>query len=98
MAAVARNPQGADNDPYSRYNNNTTTANPQYTGLGLQQQQQQQSTETPPQSQQPSKKALAITSRATRGSPPPPLMGSAIVLVNDSALHCFGGRLDNREL
>ncbi|KAK3822499.1 MAG: hypothetical protein JOS17DRAFT_687781, partial [Linnemannia elongata] len=98
MAAVARNPQGAYNDPYSRYNNNTTTANPQYTGLGLQQQQQQQSTETPPQSQQPSKKALAITSRATRGSPPPPLMGSAIVLVNDSALHCFGGRLDNREL
>ncbi|KAG0250819.1 hypothetical protein BGZ95_007074, partial [Linnemannia exigua] len=50
------------------------------------------------QNQQPSKKALAITSRATRGSPPPPLMGSAIVLVNDSALHCFGGRLENREL
>ncbi|KAG0294853.1 hypothetical protein BGZ96_000342 [Linnemannia gamsii] len=102
MAAVARNPQGAYNDPYSRYNNTTTTtttANPQYTGLGLQQQQQQRgSTETPPQSQQPSKKALAITSRATRGSPPPPLMGSAIVLVNDSALHCFGGRLENREL
>lgn len=99
MAAVARNPQGAYNDPYSRYNNTTTAANPPYTGLGLQQ-QQQGSTETPPQSQsqQPSKKALAITSRATRGSPPPPLMGSAIVLVNDSALHCFGGRLENREL
>ncbi|KAG0048456.1 hypothetical protein BGZ89_004589, partial [Linnemannia elongata] len=25
-------------------------------------------------------------------------MGSAIVLVNDSALHCFGGRLENRDL
>ncbi|KAF9952176.1 hypothetical protein BGZ72_006462 [Mortierella alpina] len=25
-------------------------------------------------------------------------MGSAIVLVNDSALHCFGGRLENRQL
>ncbi|OAQ27590.1 hypothetical protein K457DRAFT_77700, partial [Linnemannia elongata AG-77] len=99
MAAVARNPQGAYNDPYSRYNNNSTPVNRQYTGLGLQQQQQQHSsTETPSQSQQPSKKALAITSRATRGSPPPPLMGSAIVLVNDSALHCFGGRLENREL
>lgn len=99
MAAVARNPQGANNDPYSRYNNNSTPVNRQYTGLGLQQQQQQHSsTETPSQSQQPSKKALAITSRATRGSPPPPLMGSAIVLVNDSALHCFGGRLENREL
>ncbi|KAG0061913.1 hypothetical protein BGZ90_003327, partial [Linnemannia elongata] len=99
MAAVARNPQGAYNDSYSRYNNNSTPVNRQYTGLGLQQQQQQHSsTETPSQSQQPSKKALAITSRATRGSPPPPLMGSAIVLVNDSALHCFGGRLENREL
>ncbi|KAF9911674.1 hypothetical protein EC991_002792 [Linnemannia zychae] len=104
MASVARNPQGAYNDPYvARYNSNTTTNNdPQYTGLGLQQQQGSQP-ETPPsqsqsQNQQPSKKALAITSRATRGSPPPPLMGSAIVLVNDSALHCFGGRLENREL
>ncbi|KAI9235653.1 MAG: hypothetical protein BYD32DRAFT_361580, partial [Podila humilis] len=47
---------------------------------------------------QPSTKELAITSSATRGTPPPPLMGSAIVLVNDSALHCFGGRLENREL
>ncbi|KAF9092806.1 hypothetical protein BGX29_010286, partial [Mortierella sp. GBA35] len=94
----ARNPQGAYNDPYAaRYNINTTTTNPQYTGLGLQ--QHQGAVETPPtQSQQPSKKALAITSRATRGSPPPPLMGSAIVLVNDSALHCFGGRLENRDL
>ncbi|KAF9964569.1 hypothetical protein BGZ70_006263 [Mortierella alpina] len=25
-------------------------------------------------------------------------MGSAIVLVNDSALHCFGGRLENKQL
>ncbi|KAI8605530.1 hypothetical protein EDD21DRAFT_299425, partial [Dissophora ornata] len=48
--------------------------------------------------QQPSTKALAITSKATKGTPPPPLMGSAIVLVNDSAMHCFGGRLENREL
>lgn len=56
------------------------------------QQQQQQRYD------QPSTKELAITSSATRGTPPPPLMGSAIVLVNDSALHCFGGRLENREL
>ncbi|KAG0021150.1 hypothetical protein BGZ82_011406 [Podila clonocystis] len=61
-------------------------------------------TYTSPQQQQeqrydqPSTKELAITSSATRGTPPPPLMGSAIVLVNDSALHCFGGRLENREL
>ncbi|KAI7828747.1 hypothetical protein BC939DRAFT_389158, partial [Gamsiella multidivaricata] len=48
--------------------------------------------------QLPSTKALAITSRITRGASPPPLMGSAIVLVNDSALHCFGGRLEDREL
>ncbi|KAF9938085.1 hypothetical protein BGZ67_000590 [Mortierella alpina] len=47
---------------------------------------------------QVSTKALAMTSSATKGAPPPPLMGSAIVLVNDSALHCFGGRLENREL
>ncbi|KAF9134864.1 hypothetical protein BGW39_005579 [Mortierella sp. 14UC] len=106
MASVARNPQGAYNDPYvARYNSNTTTNSSQYTGLGLQQQQQQQgsqlespSSQSQSQNQQPSKKALAITSRATRGSPPPPLMGSAIVLVNDSALHCFGGRLENRDL
>ncbi|KAF9969316.1 hypothetical protein BGZ65_012044, partial [Modicella reniformis] len=45
-----------------------------------------------------STKALAITSCATGGAHPPPLMGSAIVLANDSALHCFGGRLENREL
>ncbi|KAG0355485.1 hypothetical protein BG005_005571 [Podila minutissima] len=55
------------------------------------QQQQQQRYD------QPSTKELAITSSATRGTPPPPLVGSAIVLVNDSALHCFGGRLENRE-
>ncbi|KAF9425266.1 hypothetical protein BGZ94_007688 [Podila epigama] len=54
------------------------------------QQQQQQ--------QHPSTRALAVTCRATKGSPPPPLIGSAIVLVNDSALHCFGGRLENKEL
>ncbi|KAF9966653.1 hypothetical protein BGZ70_001688 [Mortierella alpina] len=47
---------------------------------------------------QVSTKALAMTSSATKGAPPPPLMGSALVLVNDSALHCFGGRLENREL
>ncbi|KAG0331551.1 hypothetical protein BG000_010785 [Podila horticola] len=63
---------------------NNTYASPQ-----LQQQQRYD---------QPSTKELAITSSATRGTPPPPLMGSAIVLVNDSALHCFGGRLENREL
>ncbi|KAF9314873.1 hypothetical protein BG003_003725 [Podila horticola] len=60
-----------------------------YTSPQLQQQQRYD---------QPSTKELAITSSATRGTPPPPLMGSAIVLVNDSALHCFGGRLENREL
>ncbi|KAF9111565.1 hypothetical protein BGX27_004755 [Mortierella sp. AM989] len=49
-------------------------------------------------SQQASTKALAITSRETKGTAPPPLMGSAIVLANDSALHCFGGRLENRDL
>ncbi|KAG0264137.1 hypothetical protein BG011_007405 [Mortierella polycephala] len=47
---------------------------------------------------QPSIKALAITPRITTGTTPPPLMGSTIVLVNDSALHCFGGRLESREL
>ncbi|KAG0213533.1 hypothetical protein BGX28_004169 [Mortierella sp. GBA30] len=52
----------------------------------------------PPTQTQVSTKALAVTSSATRGTPPPPLMGSALVLVNDSALHCFGGRLENREL
>ncbi|KAG0088665.1 hypothetical protein BGZ93_010306 [Podila epicladia] len=63
----------------------------------------QNNTYTSPQQQQqqrydqPSTKELAITSSATRGNPPPPLVGSAIVLVNDSALHCFGGRLENRE-
>lgn len=62
-----------------------------YTYISPQQQQQQRH-------DQPSTKELAITSSATRGTPPPPLMGSAIVLVNDSALHCFGGRLENREL
>ncbi|KAF9436828.1 hypothetical protein BGZ76_002865 [Entomortierella beljakovae] len=45
-----------------------------------------------------STKALAITSRDTKGECPPPLIGSATVLVNDSALHCFGGRLENRKL
>ncbi|KAF9911090.1 hypothetical protein EC991_004644 [Linnemannia zychae] len=52
----------------------------------------------PQQLTQVSTKALAITSTATKGTAPPPLMGSAIVLVNDSALHCFGGRLENRDL
>ncbi|KAI1314881.1 hypothetical protein EDD11_001604 [Mortierella claussenii] len=47
---------------------------------------------------QVSTKALAFKSCATGGSPPPPLMGSAIVLANNSALHCFGGRLENRDL
>ncbi|KAF8983809.1 hypothetical protein BGZ46_009454 [Entomortierella lignicola] len=45
-----------------------------------------------------STKALAITSCASGGSAPPPLMGSAIVLANDYAMHCFGGRLENRKL
>ncbi|KAF9197365.1 hypothetical protein BGZ49_002239, partial [Haplosporangium sp. Z 27] len=58
-------------------------------------QQQQQPQQ---QQQQASIKTLAVTSRITKGSPPPPLMGSAIVLVNDSALHCFGGRLESREI
>ncbi|KAG9068594.1 hypothetical protein KI688_010870 [Linnemannia hyalina] len=52
----------------------------------------------PQQRTQVSTKALALTSTTTKGTPPPPLMGSAIVLVNDSALHCFGGRLENRDL
>ncbi|KAI8595880.1 hypothetical protein EDD21DRAFT_312844, partial [Dissophora ornata] len=52
----------------------------------------------PPPTQQVSTKALAITSFATEGMAPPPLMGSAIVLANNSALHCFGGRLENRDL
>ncbi|KAF9974370.1 hypothetical protein BGZ73_002221 [Actinomortierella ambigua] len=46
----------------------------------------------------PPTNALASTPRATRGRPPPPLMGSAFVLLNDSAIHCFGGRLENRRL
>ncbi|KAF9903763.1 hypothetical protein BX616_001542 [Lobosporangium transversale] len=50
------------------------------------------------QTQQPSTKSLATTSRATRGTHPPPLMGPATVLVNNSALHLFGGRLETREL
>ncbi|KAF9183424.1 hypothetical protein BGZ51_004042 [Haplosporangium sp. Z 767] len=74
----------------------------QYTGPGMQhplvhneqhQQQRQQQ-----QQRQPSIKALAITPRVTTGTSPPPLMGSTSVLVNDSALHCFGGRLESREL
>ncbi|KAF9191800.1 hypothetical protein BGZ51_006684 [Haplosporangium sp. Z 767] len=50
------------------------------------------------QQQHVSTKAIAITSNVTQGTPPPPLMGSALVLVNDSTLHCFGGRLETREL
>ncbi|KAG0301021.1 hypothetical protein BGZ98_008681, partial [Dissophora globulifera] len=61
-------------------------------------QQLQQRRPPPPPAQQVSTKALAITSCATGGTPPPPLMGSTIVLANDSALHCFGGRLENRDL
>ncbi|ORZ04306.1 hypothetical protein BCR41DRAFT_390015 [Lobosporangium transversale] len=57
-----------------------------------------ESTAATTQPTQVSTKALAITSSATGGTPPPPLMGSAIVLANDSAIHCFGGRLENREL
>ncbi|KAG0250314.1 hypothetical protein BG011_008489 [Mortierella polycephala] len=60
--------------------------------MHVQQQQQQQ------QQQHVSTKAIAITSNVTQGTPPPPLMGSALVLVNDSTLHCFGGRLETREL
>ncbi|KAG0342165.1 hypothetical protein BG004_005726 [Podila humilis] len=71
------------------------TSPQQHHQLHHQQGQQQQHQQ---QYDQPSTKELAITSSATRGTPPPPLMGSAIVLVNDSALHCFGGRLENREL
>ncbi|KAG0280079.1 hypothetical protein BGZ95_011380 [Linnemannia exigua] len=67
----------------------------QYT---LQQQQRHNIPSHPQQPTQVSTKALALTSTATRGTAPPPLMGSAIVLVNDSALHCFGGRLENRDL
>ncbi|KAF9437771.1 hypothetical protein BGZ76_011229, partial [Entomortierella beljakovae] len=62
----------------------------------LEQQQQHQK-----QQQKPvrvSTKALAITSCASSGTPPPPLIGSATVLVNDSAMHCFGGRLESRTL
>ncbi|KAF9939261.1 hypothetical protein BGZ67_009751 [Mortierella alpina] len=83
---------GSFNDPYSNHT--------QYAGEGVHQpvvQARAPQTEQK-QTQQPSTKALAITSRATRGTAPPPLMGSAIVLVNDSALHCFGGRLENRQL
>ncbi|KAG0212047.1 hypothetical protein BGX28_006945 [Mortierella sp. GBA30] len=83
----------------SYLNNNDHGNNTQYTDHGL----HQPATHTvEPQSvrqqSQPSTKALAITSRVTRGIAPPPLMGSAIVLVNDLALHCFGGRLENRQL
>ncbi|KAK3825095.1 MAG: hypothetical protein J3Q66DRAFT_100353 [Benniella sp.] len=63
--------------------------------------QQRRSPQAPPAPAPPtqlSTKALAITSCATGGAHPPPLIGSAIVLANDSALHCFGGRLENREL
>ncbi|GJJ77906.1 hypothetical protein EMPS_10265 [Entomortierella parvispora] len=90
---------------YNNSNNNSSSNfhqqdRQQYTGLGLSVDPRATSKpqSNPRPSQQPSTKALAITSRATRGSPPPPLMGSAIVLVNDSAMHCFGGRLENREL
>jgi len=92
---------------YNNSNNNSSNNlhqqqdRQQYTGLGLSVGPQAPTSKpqsNPRPSQQPSTKALAITSRATRGSPPPPLMGSAIVLVNNSAMHCFGGRLENREL
>ncbi|KAF9574813.1 hypothetical protein EC968_005291 [Mortierella alpina] len=92
MTSTTRTAPGSFNDPYS---NHTHYA-------GLDQHQPVVQARAPQtqhkQTQQPSTKALAITSRATRGTAPPPLMGSAIVLVNDSALHCFGGRLENRQL
>ncbi|KAG0243544.1 hypothetical protein BGX31_010598 [Mortierella sp. GBA43] len=64
----------------------------------IQQQRRPQQPLPPTSSSHISTKALAITSCDTAGAHPPPLMGSAIVLANDSALHCFGGRLENREL
>ncbi|KAF9926043.1 hypothetical protein FBU30_004290, partial [Linnemannia zychae] len=79
----------------------TNTSPLQYNATTPQQQlysPQQQIPSHPQQPTQVSTKALALTSTATRGTPPPPLMGSAVVLVNDSALHCFGGRLENRDL
>ncbi|KAI9233117.1 MAG: hypothetical protein BYD32DRAFT_138386 [Podila humilis] len=93
-----RAPAALLNDPYSHrgHGGSTYQQQPQqYTGLGLHRDQPQIEQ---PQPQQPSTKTLAVTSRVTKGVQPPPLMGSAIVLVNDSALHCFGGRLENRDL
>ncbi|KAG0344874.1 hypothetical protein BG005_001627 [Podila minutissima] len=88
-----RAPAALLNDPYAHGGHGGNNhQRPLQHGLGLHTDQTQQ-----PQ-QQPSTKALAVTSRATKGIPPPPLVGTGIVLVNDSALHCFGGRLENRDL
>ncbi|KAG0033606.1 hypothetical protein BGZ82_006041 [Podila clonocystis] len=94
-----RAPVALPNDPYAHRGYGSNHQQPQqYTGLGLHTDQTQQPQQPQQSQQQPSTKALAVTSRATKGIPPPPLMGSGIVLVNDSALHCFGGRLENRDL
>ncbi|KAF9305919.1 hypothetical protein BGZ74_008377 [Mortierella antarctica] len=88
-----RAPAALLNDPYAHEGHGGNNhQRPLQHGLGLHTDQTQQ-----PQ-QQPSTKALAVTSRVTKGIPPPPLVGTGIVLVNDSALHCFGGRLENRDL
>ncbi|KAF8934209.1 hypothetical protein BGZ58_005865 [Dissophora ornata] len=96
MTTIARPALGPLNDPYNSHADHYSNSS-QHSGLG---QQSSSADKEMPQAnkQQPSTKALAITSKATKGTPPPPLMGSAIVLVNDSAMHCFGGRLENREL
>ncbi|KAF9351867.1 hypothetical protein BGX26_010182 [Mortierella sp. AD094] len=95
MTTIPRSAPGSYSDPYSHSNH---INHQQYTSLGMQQPEPSGAEPSQQAAPQPTTKALAITSRNTKGVAPPPLMGSAIVLVNDSALHCFGGRLENREL
>ncbi|KAK3844195.1 MAG: hypothetical protein J3R72DRAFT_366062, partial [Linnemannia gamsii] len=102
--AVSASAQRSFQGDFGSNNNNLFQANTsplQYKHTAPPQQYTQQRHDIPSHPQQTtqvSTKALALTSTATRGTAPPPLMGSAIVLVNDSALHCFGGRLENRDL
>jgi len=103
MTTIAGPVQGAFSDPYSARGHNAkdyyNSTSSQFTPSGAQPSSLPTVQESPqPANEQPPTKALAITSIETKGTPPPPLMGSAIVLVNDSAMHCFGGRLENREI
>ncbi|KAF9404072.1 hypothetical protein BGX21_000018 [Mortierella sp. AD011] len=98
MTTIPRSAQGSYSDLHNHSNHIDHIDHQQYTNLGMQQTGPSEMTPSQQATPQLTTKTLAITSRDTKGAAPPPLMGSAIVLVNDSALHCFGGRLVNRNL